>query len=347
MQTYTLTVIDLKKETEDTITISFKQPGLKKIKYQAGQYLSLIFKINGRRYIRPYSFSSAPGIDPSLQVTVKRIPNGIISNHIHDLVKVGDLITVMPPMGDFIFEPKSNTNAVYLWGVGSGITPLISLTKAILVNYPQIEVHLVYGNRCNDSTIFLETIQDLVSKYQDKFKVYHFLTTPTLDQSGDGIIKGRINQNNATDIVLKEHIDTSLHFICGPSGLKESVKSALTTLQISSDVIFSEDFELITNPEDFVDIATQFIQLKFGDESFKLEVIKGKNILESALDAGIELPYSCQTGNCDSCKGKLKNGELKVIGTDHHKTTLKTDEFLLCCSYPLTEGIYIEVNKEL
>src|SRR6476659_10406846 len=119
MKTYTLKVIAIKKETEDTLTLCFRQPMLKKIKYQAGQYLTLIFRINGRRYIRPYSFSSAPEIDSNLEVTVKRVAGGIISNHIHDQVKVDDIIEVMPPMGDFIL-PDKKYNAVFLWGAGSG-----------------------------------------------------------------------------------------------------------------------------------------------------------------------------------------------------------------------------------
>src|SRR3954464_7515541 len=99
MKHYTLKVIELRTETTDTITVVFKQPGLKKINYVAGQYLTLIFRINGRRYIRPYSFSSAPGVDSTLNVTIKRVPGGIISNHILDKVSVGDLIETIQPMG--------------------------------------------------------------------------------------------------------------------------------------------------------------------------------------------------------------------------------------------------------
>ena len=108
MGNYTLRIAEVKRETEDTVTLCFKQPGLKKIKYIAGQYLTLIFRINGRRYIRPYSFSSCPGVDSYLEVTVKRVQNGLVSNHINDMVNVGDSIEVMPPMGDFIFEANDD-----------------------------------------------------------------------------------------------------------------------------------------------------------------------------------------------------------------------------------------------
>ena len=113
MQTFTLKVIDIKKETGDTVTLSFKQPGLKKIKYKAGQYLTLIFRINGRRYLRPYSLSSAPGIDANLEITVKRVTGGIISNHINDMVKVDDLIEILYPMGDFVL-PEIDYKTIFL-----------------------------------------------------------------------------------------------------------------------------------------------------------------------------------------------------------------------------------------
>jgi ring-1,2-phenylacetyl-CoA epoxidase subunit PaaE len=121
---YTLTIHEIRKETKDAITLCFKQPGLQKIKYQAGQYITLIVKINGRKYARPYSFSSAPSVDTALEITVKRMPDGIVSNYINNELKVGDVVEVLEPMGDFTFNRINPINHVYLWGVGSGITLL-------------------------------------------------------------------------------------------------------------------------------------------------------------------------------------------------------------------------------
>ena len=104
MKNYTLKVQDIKKETNDTITLCFKQPALKKIKYQAGQYLTLQFRINGRRYIRPYSFSSTPLIDATLNVTIKRVSGGVVSNYINDTIKIGDVIEVQEHLREFVFE---------------------------------------------------------------------------------------------------------------------------------------------------------------------------------------------------------------------------------------------------
>lgn len=125
--------------------------------------------------------------------------------------------------------------------------------------------------------------------------------------------------------------------------MKESVKEVLADLHVPAANIHAEDFELVRNPEDFVDIHTQSVQLKFEGADYILEVVKGKSILESALDAGIELPYSCQTGNCSTCKAKLKSGSLKMIGLAHKREDLAEDEYLLCCGHPLTDNISIEL----
>jgi len=342
MKTFTLKVIGIKKETEDTITLCFKQPALRKVKYLAGQYLTLIFRVNGRRYIRPYSFSSAPAVDQLLEVTVKRVLNGIVSNHIHDAVVIGDSIEALEPMGDFICEKL--TEQVFLWGVGSGITPLMSIAKQILATTDKTKVNLIYGNRNHEKTIFLNQLHDLQKLYPEKFVVKHFHTQTKINHNIQGLIEGRIDQDKALNIIKQlGHSNDAIHYICGPAGLKESVKSVLKDNGVLENHVFSEDFELVKDPKDFEIIQTQNIKLKFSNEQYDLEVIKGKSILESALDAGIELPYSCQTGNCSTCKGKLLQGEVKMIGLSKDREDLLPDEYLICCTHPLSNNVYIEI----
>ena len=342
MQTYTLKVIDIKKETGDTVTLSFKQPGLKKIKYKAGQYLTLIFRINGRRYLRPYSLSSAPGIDANLEITVKRVTGGIISNHINDMVKVDDFIEILYPMGDFVL-PEIDYKTIFLWGAGSGITPLMSLTKYLLKTNPKVFANLIYSNKNKETTIFHEKISDFSKEHKDNFKAWHFHTQIKVEENLPDVIQGRINPKKVLSILNNANTTGSLHFICGPTGLKESVKEVLTAYKIPKINIFSEDFELIKDPKDFEDIETQNIKLNFEGNDTILEVVKGKSILEVALDAGIELPYSCQIGSCNTCTGTLKQGKLKMIGLKEERKDLKKNEFLLCCSHPLTNDVYVKI----
>ncbi|WP_448105288.1 FAD-binding oxidoreductase [Pedobacter panaciterrae] len=340
---YTLKVINVIKETDDTITLCFKQPALRKIKYEAGQYLTLIFRINGRRYIRPYSFSSAPLADTELAVTVKRVPNGIVSNHIHDMISPGDSIEVMSPLGHFVYNRNNSDDFVFLWGAGSGITPLISIAKQILIQPSSARVNLIYGNKNNETTIFSNIINELLKEYPDRFRVWHFQTQSKINETSPFLIRERINKNHALSVMRDINGKQSFHYICGPGGVKESVKGALQSLDIPHDQIFSEDFELIRDPRDFEDIHTQIVNLKFDNQHFELEVVKGKSVLETALDAGIELPYSCQTGDCNTCLAKAITGSLKMIGLGQKRNDLSVDQYLLCCSHPMSNNVYLEV----
>ncbi|MFS2187020.1 FAD-binding oxidoreductase [Mucilaginibacter sp. Mucisp84] len=346
MLTYTLRVAEIRQETEDTITLCFKQSGLKKIKYLPGQYLTLIFRINGRRFLRPYSFSSAPGIDQYLEVTIKRIMGGVVSNHIHDQVKVDDLIEVMQPLGDFTYTELqfSADKQIVLWGVGSGITPLMSIAKYALSLPNGPRVSLIYGNKNFESCIFLDLIHKLKDQYKSKFSVWHFHTRLKIDEENPSVIQGRIDQSKVHAVMNKidDHANT-IHYICGPVGLKESVKEALKGLSISAECIFSEDFEIVKNPKDFEGIMTQVAKIISNNQETFVEVVSGKSILEAGLDAQLELPYSCQTGNCSVCKGKLLTGKLKIIGIEKISHELKPDEYLLCCSYPLTNDVSVLV----
>jgi ring-1,2-phenylacetyl-CoA epoxidase subunit PaaE len=347
MQYFTLKVIGLHSETEDTVTVSFKQPGLKKVKYIAGQYLTLMFRINGRKYIRPYSFSSAPVIDANLEVTIKRVPGGIVSNHIIDKLKVDDIVEVMEPMGDFVLNenvisPDSN---IVLWGAGSGITPLISIAKYALYNNLVSHVTLMYGNRNVESVIFKNKIEDLRKQYEDKFSAWHFHTRLVVASNNPYLVQGRINPDKVLSIMHSEgKLNNTLHYICGPLGLKESVISALLNLGVNREQIFSEDFEAIRNPEDFENIKTRTVLIKKAGEHTIVEVVKGKSILEAGLDAMIDMSYSCQTGNCLVCKGRLVKGEVKMIGVKKLPESLQRDNYLLCSSFPLTDDVEIEVD---
>lgn len=347
MQFFTLKVIDIRKETEDTVTVAFKQPALKKVKYLPGQYLTLTFRINGRRYIRPYSFSSAPVVDANLEVTIKRVPGGVVSNHIIDKLKVDDLVEVMPPMGDFTLNEEAITGDTHivLWGAGSGVTPLMSIAKYALHKNIGGHVTLVYGNRNAETVIFQDKINQLCAGFEN-FSAWHFHTQLTVAPNNPFLVQGRIDPNKVLAVMHTEGmLDNTVHYICGPAGLKESVKSALAALEIGGKNVYSEDFEVVRNPADFEGIITRTVGLTNNGERIVIEAVKGKSILEAALDAGIDMPYSCQTGNCLVCKGRLLKGDVKMIGVEKLPEGLQPTERLLCSSFPLTDDVEIQVDQ--
>ncbi len=345
MNTLTLNIVAINKETEDTFTVSFKQPNLKKIKYLAGQYVTLIIRINGRRYLRPYSFSSTFGVDATIDITIKRVLGGIISNHVIDTAKVGDVMEVMHPMGDFLVSDsiKKENKHIVLWAVGSGITPVYSILKDILKNHSNT-LTLIYGNRSHTTVIFDQALKTLEDTYISRLNSIHYYTRPVLDISGTHIIEGRIEPAKALAYIQSiSDLEHTAHFICGPAGLKESVKTALADSNVISENIFSEDFEIVKNEADFIDIHTQTIQIRKDSHLHSVEVVKGKSILEAGLDANIEMDYSCQTGNCSVCKGRLIQGQIRTIGVKELSKDLKENEYLLCCSYPVTGDVIVEV----
>ncbi len=341
---YTLKVHDIKQETVDSITLCFKQPGLRKIKYRAGQYLTLSFRINERKYSRPYSFSSAPSVDSFIETTIKRVPEGIVSNYINDQVKVGDSIEVFEPMGDFVFDENVAIDTIYFWGVGSGITPLISIIKDVLNTKPLIKIHLVYGNKNFETTLFLSLIDELVNRYPNNFSYTYFHSQGEMNEKTIPVNEGRIHKTFILDLIKDTDVSKTMHYICGPADLKNTIKEILAVLGYPKTNVFTEDFELVKDPKDFEDIITQNVTISFEGVENQIKVIKGKSILDVALDAGIEVSYSCQTGSCNTCKGKLISGKMKMIGLTSERLDLDKDEYLMCCSYPSTDNVYIEIE---
>ena len=343
MKNYSLTILEIIQETEDTKTFVFKNPIFNKIKYEAGQYLTLLLRINGRKYARPYSFSSTPLVDSLLSITVKRVSNGIVSNYIHNSFKIGDVIEVMEPMGDFVLNKKESIYSIYFWGVGSGITPLFSLIKEVLNSRPNTIVHLVYGNKNENSTIFKTQLKKLQEEHPIVFNMSIFYSREDTFELND-IHKGRITSTFVANLLSQnKNTKESLHYICGPFGLKELIKNKLQDLEVPMLSIFSEDFELTIDPKELSDVEDSKAIILLRGELFEIFVPKGRSILDMALDQEIEIPYSCQTGNCNSCKATIKKGRLKMLGLNKGRNDLGKDEFLLCCSYPLTKEIYIEI----
>jgi ring-1,2-phenylacetyl-CoA epoxidase subunit PaaE len=344
MKQYTLTIQKIIKETKDSVTISLKQPILRKIRYQAGQYVTLIIRINGRKYARPYSLSSAPSVDSFLDITVKSIPGGIVSNYLNNELKVGDVLEVMEPMGDFTFKTSNLGKTIYLWCIGSGITPLFSLTKELLSIHPDTKIFLVYGNKLRESTIFYEQLLQLQKEYKSLLNLIFFYSQEKTLLNEENEIKGKISSDFVLNLVSSNNnCVESIHYICGPNGLKGAVKSALLELEVPLSSIFFEEFNLVIDPIEFDGIQDSNVTLYFHGKQSEIFVPKGRSIVDIALDNHIEIPYSCQTGNCNTCKAKLKKGRLKMIGLSKERKDLDHGEFLLCCSYPIENHISIEV----
>ncbi len=345
LKKYSLTVVDIVSETKDCVTLKFKQPSLRKIKYSSGQYLTIIVNIKGRKYTRPYSISSEPSSETTIDITVKRVSGGIVSNYINDSIKIGDIFEVMEPMGDFVVNLNDKIKQVYLWGVGSGITPLFSLLKELLISYNDVNVHLVYGSKSIENQIFKDKLEDYSIKYPERFFLISFYSQGQIEKEEINSRRGRITTDFVEEYVLSSYLDKSesLHFICGPNQLKNDIRNALLSLNIHESSILSEDYGLAIEPTDLELVKDCNAIINYQGHSNKVFIPKGKSILDVALDNNIDLPYSCQTGNCCMCKASIISGDIKMIGLAKAKKELVQNETLLCCSFPLTSELKISL----
>lgn len=345
MNSYSLVVLEIRKETDEARTICFKQPALRKIKYQAGQYISLNLRINGRKYSRAYSFSSSPSLNKNLEITVKKVRDGVVSNYLNNELKVGDVIEVNGPKGKFLFNENFIQNRIYFWGVGSGITPLYSIINEILATRNDISIHLIYGNKNRSTSIFLKELEDLSNSNQGKFTMTNFYTNDDRLFQSSSKINGRINDEFVSMLNSQNpNFSESSHLICGPKEMKEKLIQSLISFGVQKNSILSEEFSFELGDSELALLENCTATMLFKGKEFEIFVPKGKSVLDVALDNEVEIPYSCQTGDCGSCKAILIDGKISHFNIDEQFGASKANQILLCCSYPITKEIVIEIE---
>lgn len=357
---YPLQVSQVRPETDDAVTVFFTVPeNLKEtFQYKQGQYLTLRFQLNGKEERRPYSMCSSP-LEDELAVTVKRTPDGLVSNHINDNLKAGDTVEVMPPDGRF-YTPlqEDQKKSYYLFGAGSGITPLMSIIKTILEKEPMSTVHLLYGNRNEECIIFKEGLDALAQRYQDQFIVEYILSQPKRAKAGglfgflakgatnwDGPV-GRIERQQVVDFLERYPARNAAteYFICGPGTMIDTVEATLLNEGIDKKRIHTERFTTSSpklNGTNHVPAKSkrQLIAHLHGEE-IKTEVPENKTILDHLLDLRYDPPYSCHSGACSTCMAKMIKGSVKMDAC----YALDDDEIaegyvLTCQSHPTSDEV--------
>src|SRR5664279_3201860 len=164
--------------TDDSVAVTFDVPGALRGDYAwtQGQHLTVRTELAGDDVRRNYSICS-PVSSGVLRIAVKRLPGGAFSEHALDVLKVGDVLDVMPPTGRFFAEldPVNDKHYVCV-AAGSGITPVLSIVATTLEVEPRATVTLIYSNRTHKSVMFLEEVEDLKDRYRERFHLIHVLT---------------------------------------------------------------------------------------------------------------------------------------------------------------------------
>ncbi len=334
------------QETRGTITIRFNT-GAKPFQYLAGQFVNVTLIIDGEAITRSYSLSSSPN-EQHPSITVKRVPEGVMSNylldHAHDILEW----EIEGPYGNFILnEPIEQNKSFFFMGGGSGITPLFSIMKT-LKEKAYAPFHLIYANRNEHDVIFKDAIGKLVE--EGKAKVFHALTGDiSSDAYGEELYKGRLNKLIVKKLIKQrfEEPGNVLYYICGPEKLMEVYKEALISLAVPEEQIFMENFSLedkSTN-EALLPHESHEILMHVYESTSLIDVKAGQSILEAALENGLSVNYSCKNGTCGSCWGRYSEGELTMI--KNHALTkeeVESNYILLCQTYPMDDQVTVHVG---
>ena len=351
MKFHSLKIKDLQLETPDALLVTFEKPEGNTFQYKAGQYLTFKFFIQGKQHRRAYSLCSSPTLDKDLQVCIKKIANGLVSNYVFQSWHKGDVVEVLPPNGNFCVETEANRLHHYiLIAGGSGITPIFSILRTVLHEEHFAFVTLIYANVHENAIIFKNWIDNLQRKHKDRFAVHHILENPIGVWTG---LTGRIGNDDSIkllkEVVQRHNIESSV-YLCGPSGMMEVTKQILEKLKYPKENIFTESFGATKEIEGFdnIDIdtiqyATHQVKVILDGMPHTLTVKAGQTILQAAIDAQLDPPYACQEGSCSTCRASLHSGKIHLLEREGlSDDEMKQGYILTCQSYPLSDDVEIE-----
>ena len=307
-----LIITRIEKENEVTKTF-YLESSKKAIQYHAGQFLTFLFTHDQRELRRSYSFSSAPGIDKEPSITIKRIPNGEISRLFHDHLKAGDKLKSLPASGRFIAEsnPKSQRQFFFI-AAGSGIVPVFSLIKHLLREEPLSEIILLNQNHDEESVIFSNLLHAWQNQYPVRFRMINLLSNPVNKSLGSHRLTNEILESTVMEWLQPER--ETLFYLCGPEAFMRMAQFTLKLMGFGDPQIRREYFtvQFIPPPPLALDPAPQKINVLMNGKEFQFYTSYPKTILQSALDHGIQLPYSCRGARCSTCMAKCASGRVEM-----------------------------------
>ena len=306
-----LQVSGVDRLTEEAVALTFDIPSSldDDFRFCAGQYLTLSAHIDGVEVRRSYSICSAPH-EGSLRVGIKALPNGVFSNYANTQIHKGDTLKVGAPEGRFVFTPSSSPKKIMLFAAGSGITPMLSIAKTALNESVDHRVVLVYGNRNPENSMFADEIHTLTQNYADRFSLIQIFSRAR----AEGALFGRIDNANILYVLntLCSQTDFDDFYICGPGGMIETCTQVLKDSGVGSEKIHVEHFGGSVKDISSEQKGIVSYTVVLDDEVHRFTADAQKSVLDAALAAGIEAPYSCQGGVCGSCIGRVKSGSVEM-----------------------------------
>jgi ring-1,2-phenylacetyl-CoA epoxidase subunit PaaE len=318
-----LTVARIDAEAAGAVALTLSVPAALKdsFQFEPGQFLTLRAQVNGQDLRRSYSICSTRSRlqqRGELQVGIRPVEGGLFSNWAAQQLRVGDSLQVMPPEGRFVIQRPRALHRVG-FAAGSGITPILSIIASSLEEQPGTKFTLVYGNRRMDSVMFNEALQDLKDQYPDRLTLIHILSRQAQEVD---LLEGRIDGDKVRAIMKAFLPVKSMDevFICGPEAMIEATQTTLVDAGVPANRVYSERFASGVAPatpqaprsEKAKSLSGMALTVVLDGKSHEMRIQPDEHILDVALNAGLDLPYSCKGGVCCTCRAKVTEGSVAM-----------------------------------
>jgi ring-1,2-phenylacetyl-CoA epoxidase subunit PaaE len=352
-----LRVRDVRADGDDALVVSFDVPDAlqDQFRFAPGQYLTLRHRDAGDDVRRSYSICAAAG--EGLRVGVRRVPGGAFSTWLHGSLKAGDTIEVMEPQGRFgaaLQTPATQAQHpqhLLCIAAGSGITPILAIVKSALAGSADSRVTVLYGNRTAASTMFKEELEDLKNRYLTRLALHPVFSREQVDSP---LNSGRLDREKVQTFLRLVGVDTVDHaFVCGPHAVNDEAEAALLAAGLPADRIHVERFGVPPSAQDATAHAPQV-----GDATTaRISVIRDgltrevafqpsdESLLAAAARAGMDVPFSCKSGVCATCRAKLLQGQVRMDRNFALDAADLAAGFILTCqAHPLTDTVVVSFD---
>ncbi|XHR80115.1 MAG: FAD-binding oxidoreductase [Gloeotrichia echinulata GP01] len=354
----TVRCVEIIDETPDVKTFVFVAQPVILFTYQPGQFVSLELEINGERVLRSYSISSTPSRPHTLEITIKRVPQGLVSNWLHDNMKVGSEVKLTGPFGDFTCAAQASQKLLFICA-GSGITPMMSMSRWLCDTAANVDIVFLHSARSPRDIIFRQELEMMAARHVN----FQLAVTVTRREPGQTWLgyTGRLNASMLNSIA-PDFSDRTV-YVCGPDSFMQGVKTLFTGLEFPMQNYYEESFGSPLNPPTMADslAPTKLIEASANQDDItsisaassvvvfaksQKEVICNGNesIQFVAKKVGVNINRACGIGVCGACKQKLLSGEIKydrepkALTDEAHKAGL----ILTCIAHPV-ERVVIDV----
>jgi ring-1,2-phenylacetyl-CoA epoxidase subunit PaaE len=341
-----LSIKKVSPEAAGSVAITFDIPSdsRDKFHFEPGQFLTLRADVNGQDVRRNYSISSPRSQllqRGELEIGIRPVEGGVFSNWAATQLKSGDTLKVMPPEGRFTIKKPRAIHRVG-FAAGSGITPILSIAATTLEEQNESKFTLIYGNRRMSSVMFNEALQDLKDRFPGRFTMIHILSQQAQEVD---LLQGRIDAHKVKAIVdaLLPAKSMDEVFICGPEAMIEVTEKALIDAGVPANRVHSERFTTSTSQahkvqadmdaskEKTASAKSVHMTIVLDGKEHEVALSPDEHVLDAALNAGLDLPFSCKAGVCSTCRCKVTQGEVIM----DKNFTLEADEmaqgFALSC----------------